>query len=78
MALDSRAYFDERVTAMGISDEDQTKLKRKYRTMGDFAFSSSHIPGNGPDHDFVDDVIKPLLGDALEDGQIAKMRRLYF
>lgn len=79
-AIESEAYFDGRLAAIRISNATATAMKaRGWSTLGDFAYASSYVPGQGPDDAFVTGVLEALLGEghALH-VDAAKLRRLYF
>ena len=78
MALESKAFFNEREVLFGLSDDQVTTLTARCNTFGSFAFSSSHTPGAGNDEAFITNVVKKLFGDSPEDELVAAVRRLYF
>ena len=78
--IESEAYFDGRLAAMGISGPTVIAMKGKnWLTLADFAFASSYIPGQGDDRAFATGVLEALLGNNFADhADCAKLRRLYF
>ena len=68
--IDSEAYFDGRLAAVGVSSLVAVSMRRMgWNTLASFAYSSSFVPGQGDDTAFVEGVLKRLLGeDYLERG----------
>eukprot|EP00972_Heterocapsa_arctica_P084861 12500851-Heterocapsa_arctica.AAC.1 len=62
MALDSKAVFMERVTALGLSDHAERFLAQGWTTYGDLAFATSYTPGQPEDARFGKEVIEAGLG----------------
>lgn len=78
--IESEAYFDGRLSAMGISGATIVAMKNKnWLTLADFAFASSYTPGQGDDKAFTTGVLEVLLGaNYVDHADCAKLRRLYF
>ena len=78
--IESEAYFDARLATIRVSAPTIAKMKtRGWSTLGDFAYASSYVPGQGADTAFCTGVLEVLLGDTYADSPDApKLRRLYF
>lgn len=75
---ESSAFFDQRMTAIGLTDAEAAAVRAKgWTSLADYAFSSSYSPGQSDDKQFVDKVLIPVLGDA-DHPSGAKLRRLLF
>ena len=76
--IDSKAFFDSRMAAIGLSDVEATAIRaRGWTTLAEFAYSSAFTPGQQDDTKFIDDVVIPVLG-AAQHGSVAKLRRLLY
>ena len=74
----SETVFFQRAAQCGLSDEVVGKFKEKnWRTYAQFAFSSSYVPGQGNDQDFVDNVATPILGRG-DHPDLPKIRYLHY
>ena len=73
--IESEAVFTGRLKACGLEAYAAEFQRRGWRTLSTFAFSSSS--GTGDDGNFVESVVRPILGDA---GyvDVPKIRKLYF
>ena len=80
VTIESEAYFDGRLSAMGVSAPTMVALKgRNWNTLADFAFASSYTPGQGDDRAFTTGVLVVILGpNFIDHADCAKLRRLYF
>ena len=76
-ALDSKAFFFERVGVIGLGDVKDRFIELGWDSMANFAFSANYVPGRSDDTPLIDDVVVPLLGDRA-DPRKAKVRRLFF
>lgn len=78
--IESEAYFDGRMITIGLSVLVMAAMRTQgWLTLGDFAFSSAYIPGQGPDTAFVTSVLEVLVGaNHATSADSAKLRRLYF
>jgi hypothetical protein len=80
-AVDSEAFFDTRMQAIGLSSVEQIAVRAQgWLTLANFAFASSWTPGQSGrryDKDFMDRVIVLVLGDPRHTSG-AKLRRLMF
>ena len=77
MGLDSAPFFANRCLAAGLTAEHVEKLKQAgWETFGDFAFSTSYMPGMPDDKAFIEEVVEPILGDAKHPLK-AKLRRIH-
>ena len=61
LALDSKAFFMERVRAIGLGGFETKFEQLGWTNMGMFAFSANHAPGKADEQNFEDEVIIPLL-----------------
>ena len=78
MALDSEAVFEARLKAVGLEDVHIQKAREAgWRTLAEFAFSSSYVPGQVGDSTFVNEVVIVVLGDANHVKRSA-LRRVFF
>ena len=80
-STDSEAVFHERVEELGLTSKWIDMKSKGWNSFGMFAFASSWVPGNTDDAKFVDDVLKPLLGNdpsAASHRLAPALRRLYF
>lgn len=79
-SIESEAYFSTRMVAVGISAGTITGIhNRRWKTLADFAFASSYVPGSGADTAFCVSVLEKLLGAQFEDHEDSpRLRRLYF
>ena len=76
MALDSPSVFEERLRRAGLDDTEIKKCQDAgWATLGDFAFSSSYVPGGADDSAFVA-VCNTILG--LNSPKQAQLRRVFF
>lgn len=76
--MDSTASFKDRATAIGLVKADLDVLERNNLcTFGQFSFLSSYQPGSSDETPFVDALTK-VLGHAIDAGQLAGWRRLFF
>ena len=63
-SVDSKAYFQERLEAMGLQELQEQFKAKKWLTMGNFAFATRAIPGtSGADEAFQKDVVDVLAGN---------------
>ena len=80
-AVDSEAFFDTRMQAIGLSSVEQIAVRAQgWLTLANFASASVWTPGQSGrlyDEDFMDRVIVPVLGDPRHTSG-AKLRRLMF
>ncbi len=77
MSIDSRAVFMERIVAIGLSDFMARFNELGWTTYAEFAFATTHAPGQGDDEKFRAEVVVPLLGDASH-LRVPAVRRLFF
>eukprot|EP00973_Karenia_brevis_P050674 7038576-Karenia_brevis.AAC.1 len=62
MAVESVAYFKQRVLALGLAEHYDVMVAQGWSTMGSFAFAANHIPGNSDESSFIAEVVTPVLG----------------
>ena len=77
MAEHSVAYFRDACEQCGVLDLHKQMCDFGWPTLGKFAFSSSYVPGQIDDSNFVKHVIKRLGLDEM-DVRVAGVRRLFF
>ena len=76
--IDSEAYFDARMTVVGLSPAEQAAVRaRGWLTLATFAFASSWTPGQADEQQFLTKVVVPVLG-AEDHISAPKLRRLMF
>ena len=77
LAEDSKALFLETCVKIGVADLHKELCKNGWSTLGQFAFSSSYMPGQADDAPFFKGVVRKL---ALDDGdhRVSGLRRLFF
>lgn len=76
--MDSIASFRDRALAIGLPSADLDLLARSnLGTFGQFSFLSSYQPGSSDESPFVEALTK-VLGHAVDAGQLAAWRRLFF
>ena len=76
--IDSSAFFDARMTAIGLSVTEQAAIRAKgWTTLAEFAYSSAWTPGQVDDQKFIDAVVVPVLGAAGHASE-SKLRRLLY
>ena len=77
-AVHSESLFFQRAAQCGLSESSIAKLEEKnWRTYAQFAFSSSYVPGQGNDSDFVTKVAAVVLGRGDHPG-LPKLRYLHY
>ena len=77
--LESKAVFEARATALGLTDLQIGALQAEdLNTFGDFAYCCSYIPGPGSDEKPFTDFLAKLFPAGVSIGLMTKMRRLYF
>ena len=79
--IESEAYFDSRLAAMGIAQNVRVEmLRRGWNTLANYAYCCAYVPGQGgSDQVFVDEVLTVLLGGGhAVDVNAPKLRRLYY
>ena len=75
---ESSAFFDQRMSAIGLSDVEAAAVRAKgWTSLADYAFSSSYAPGQPDDSKFIEKVLIPVLGDENHPSG-SKLRRLLF
>lgn len=79
MSIDSEAFFDSRMAAIGIENVVRIAMRAKgWSTIGSFAYSCGWMPGQGSDDVFVNSVLVALLGAAHDTNVNApRLRRLF-
>eukprot|EP00971_Amphidinium_carterae_P337239 6473961-Amphidinium_carterae.1 len=61
----SETWFLTRGKSLGVPESALTKLKDLHiATAAKLAFTTGHIPGQGSEQAFVEDILKPVLGEA--------------
>ncbi len=75
-ALDSKAYFEERLVAMGLAELKEAFQQKGWNTLGNFAFAIPPV-AQADDALFQAKVLRPLLGEG-DDPREASVRRLHF
>ena len=76
-ALESNATFLEELRRAKLEDLANQMEALGWANLGDFAFSTTYVPGMADDTDFVNSVVIPLLQDASSPRK-AGLRRLHF
>ena len=78
--MDSEAYFDSRMVALGSPVGVQAEMRnRGWTSMGSCAFASPYQPGQADEGAFVQGVLVPVLGqNHAADIAAPRLRRLYF
>ena len=74
--LDSAATFTDYLVRLGLHEYQGKFEQRGFRTLGEFAFSTSYAPGASDDKQFISEVATPILGEATN--KIPALRRLFF
>eukprot|EP00435_Cladocopium_sp_Y103_P074060 s119_g46.t1 len=75
--VDSDAVFRSRLLGIGLDEAVHKALVNSgIKTMGNFAFASSYVPGSSDDGPFVK-LIKEALGKEPNIGELAGLRRLF-
>ena len=65
--FESKQTFSQRVVELGLT-ELQPKLEAKgWNTFSVLAFATDFVPGTSPPALFVDEIVKPLVGDEMAD-----------
>ena len=59
--LDSAAHFRERVVGVGLGDFLKKLDELQIHTMGDFCYSTNHVPGRPDDSALIADLVIPIL-----------------
>jgi hypothetical protein len=77
MTEHSTAYFLEACTACGLLDLHQKLCSFGWKTLGKYAFSSSYVPGQSDDSQFIKKVVV-RCGLTEEDERVSGLRRLFF
>lgn len=77
MAEDSAALFQEACVKCNVGDLHKSLVKCGWSTFGQFAFSSSYMPGQADDAPFFKGVVAKLNVDA-DDVRVSGLRRLFF
>ena len=76
-ALESRAFFLERCGIIGVSDDTVGRLEAKgFRTMAEWAFCCSYVPGAASEDPLLE-VIDDVLGGR-DAAKLPSLRRLFF
>ena len=78
--IESEAYFNARMATIRVSNATVVLVQAKgWTTLGEFAYASSYVPGQGPDTAFCTGVLEAILGPNYSDHpDTARLRRLYF
>lgn len=79
-SVESEAYFDARMTTLGVPLPAQADMRtRGWTSMGSYAFSSTYNPNHPDDAAFVQGVLLPILGVGhATDPAAPRLRRLLF
>ena len=77
MALDSKAHFSARLSALGLNELQKKFHEIGANTMGSFAFCANYIPGRPDDSNFLEEIVVPLTGDKKSKFK-PQLRRLFF
>ena len=73
--LDSEATFTKYVRNVKL-DQLPENHANHWETLNDFAHATSFTPGMTDDTRFIEDIVKPIMGDSRE--HLSPLRRLFF
>ena len=77
MAEDSKPYFREVCSRLGLSSLIPQLEAKGWDSMGAFAFSSSYVPGQPTDEAFMAGVVDRICVDR-DSPMVPSLRRLFF
>ncbi len=79
VSVDSEAVFQERLTAMGLTELKEMFADRGWKTLASFAFACSFVPGApGGDDKVCQEKVVLKLVTSEDSPLVPSLRRLYF